>query len=128
MAPVLRSADLAAAADDIFIGVELLQAHGTPGVQLLGGNAHLAAQAEFSPVGEAGGDIDIDRRGVHQAREALCRGRIPGEDGVTVARGVLTVHITSAPLRNELMLMRSSIIERINAALGREVIREIVFR
>lgn len=46
----------------------------------------------------------------------------------TVARGVLTVHITSAPLRNELMLMRSSIIERINAALGREVIREIVFR
>ena len=36
-----------------------------------------------------------------------------------VAGGVMTVHITSAPLRNELMLMRSSIVERINEALGR---------
>lgn len=46
----------------------------------------------------------------------------------SVAGGVMTVHITSAPLRNELMLMRSSIIQRINDALGREVIHEIVFR
>ena len=46
----------------------------------------------------------------------------------TVADGVMTVHITSAPLRNELMLMRSSIIQRINDALGRDVIHEIVFR
>ena len=40
----------------------------------------------------------------------------------------MTVHITSAPLRNELMLMRSSIIQRINDALGRKVIHEIVFK
>ncbi len=46
----------------------------------------------------------------------------------SVAGGVMTVHITSAPLRNELMLMRSSIIQRINDALGRDVIHEIVFR
>lgn len=46
----------------------------------------------------------------------------------SVAGGVMTVHITSAPLRNELMLMRSSIVERINEALWREVIREIVFK
>ena len=41
---------------------------------------------------------------------------------------MMTVHITSAPLRNELMLMRASIIQRINDALGREVIHEIVFK
>lgn len=46
----------------------------------------------------------------------------------SVANGVLTVHISSAPLRNELMLMRSSIIARINEMMGREVIHEIVFR
>ena len=46
----------------------------------------------------------------------------------SVAGGVMTVHITSAPLRNELMLMRSNIIQRINDALGRDVIHEIVFR
>ena len=45
----------------------------------------------------------------------------------SVAGGVMTVHITSAPLRNELMLMRSSIIQRIDDALGRDVIHEIVF-
>lgn len=45
-----------------------------------------------------------------------------------VAGGVMTVHITSAPLRNELMLMRSNIIQRINEALGRDVIHEIVFK
>ena len=45
-----------------------------------------------------------------------------------VANGVMTVHITSAPLRNALMLMRSSIIQRINDALGRKVIHEIVFK
>ena len=46
----------------------------------------------------------------------------------SVAGGVMTVHITSAPLRNELMLMRTSIIQRINDALGREVIHEIIFK
>lgn len=46
----------------------------------------------------------------------------------SVAGGVLTVYITSAPLRNELMLMRTAIMARINEALGREVIRDIVFR
>lgn len=46
----------------------------------------------------------------------------------SVAGGVMTVHITSAPLRNELMLMRTSIIQRINEALGREVIHEIIFK
>ncbi|MCQ2291065.1 MAG: DUF721 domain-containing protein [Bacteroidales bacterium] len=56
----------------------------------------------------------------------------PGINRYTTARsvkdGVLTFTISSAPLRNQLMLSRSSLITRINEALGREVIKEIIFR
>ena len=45
-----------------------------------------------------------------------------------VSKGVMTVHLSSAPLRNELMITRSSLIARLNEALGREVIKEIVFK
>ena len=34
----------------------------------------------------------------------------------------------SAPLRNQLMLTRSTLIARINESLGHEVIKEIIFR
>ena len=44
-----------------------------------------------------------------------------------VKDGVMTVHLSSASLANELMLGRSALIARINEALGREVIREIIF-
>lgn len=45
-----------------------------------------------------------------------------------VKDGVMTVHLSSASLANELMLGRSALIARINEALGREVIREIIFK
>jgi len=45
-----------------------------------------------------------------------------------VKDGVMTVHLSSASLANELMLSRSALIARINEALGREVIREIIFK
>src|SRR5699024_11931758 len=57
-------ADLAVAPDDVFVGAQLGQAHGAAGVQLLGGDAHFAPQAELAPVGEAGGAVDVDRRAV----------------------------------------------------------------
>lgn len=44
-----------------------------------------------------------------------------------VKDGVMHVQISSAPLRNELNLNRSRVIALINEALGREVIREIIF-
>lgn len=44
-----------------------------------------------------------------------------------VKDGVMHVQLSSAPLRNELMLNRSRVIQLINDALGREVIKEIVF-
>ena len=46
----------------------------------------------------------------------------------SVRDGVMTVRLSSASLANELMLIRASIIQRINEALGREVIHEIIFK
>ncbi|MBQ9576777.1 MAG: DUF721 domain-containing protein [Muribaculaceae bacterium] len=45
-----------------------------------------------------------------------------------VNNGVMTVHLSSASLANELMLNRAGIIQSINQALGREIIREIIFK
>ena len=56
----------------------------------------------------------------------------PGINRYTVSRdvrgGVMYVRLSSAVLRNELMMGRSSLIQRINEALGHEVIHEIVFQ
>ena len=46
----------------------------------------------------------------------------------SVTGGVMTVRLSSASLANELMLIRASIIQRINEALGREIIHEIIFK
>ncbi len=48
--------------------------------------------------------------------------------GRTVKNGVLTITLSSAPLRSELMLSRSLLIKRLNEAVGGEVIKEIIFR
>ena len=45
-----------------------------------------------------------------------------------VKDGVMTVYLSSAALANELMLNRDALIARINEALGREIIREIIFK
>ena len=45
-----------------------------------------------------------------------------------VKDGVMIVHLSSASLANELMLNRASIVQRINEALGREIIRDIIFK
>ena len=56
----------------------------------------------------------------------------PGVNRMTTERyvenGVITVKISSAALRNDLMLSRSSIIAQLNQLVGKPVIREIVFR
>ena len=45
-----------------------------------------------------------------------------------VKDGVMTVHLSSASLKGELMLHRATIIARINEALGRDIISEIIFK
>ena len=57
-------------------------------MELLGGDAHLAAQAELTPVGEPGGGVHIHRRAVHAGREQLRRRGVLRDDGVAVAGGV----------------------------------------
>ncbi|MBR5684940.1 MAG: DUF721 domain-containing protein [Muribaculaceae bacterium] len=71
---------------------------------------------------------------LHEHRASALWPQIVG-DGInryTIKRyvkdGVMTVHLSSASLANELMLIRASIITRINEALGRDIIREIIFK
>ena len=45
-----------------------------------------------------------------------------------VKNGVLHLHISSAPLRNELMMNRTLLIRHLNEAIGSEVIHDIVIR
>lgn len=56
----------------------------------------------------------------------------PGANRLTTERwvddGVITVMISSAALRSELMLSRSSIIDQLNKLVGKPVIREIKFK
>ena len=56
----------------------------------------------------------------------------PGINRYTVDRsvknGIMTITLSSASLRNELMLSRYSLINRINEMLGSEVIKNIIFR
>lgn len=56
----------------------------------------------------------------------------PGVNRYTVNRyvkdGIMYVRLSSAPLRNELMLGRSLLVRRINDVMGREVIKDIIFK
>ncbi|MBR5640021.1 MAG: DUF721 domain-containing protein [Muribaculaceae bacterium] len=56
----------------------------------------------------------------------------PGVNRMTTERyvenGVITVKISSAALRNDLMLSRTAIIAQLNQLVGKPVIREIIFR
>ena len=72
------------AVDHVFISCELFEPHGASGVELLGGDAHFAAQSEFSAVGETGGGVHIYSGTVYSAGE-LCRvDRAPGYYGLAV--------------------------------------------
>lgn len=44
-----------------------------------------------------------------------------------VDNGVMSVRITSAPMRSELQMCRTTLIASINKALGKDVIKEIRF-
>jgi predicted nucleic acid-binding Zn ribbon protein len=45
----------------------------------------------------------------------------------TVKAGVMTIGVPAAPLRQELAMNRSQLVELINKALGKEVIKDIRF-
>ena len=84
-----RSADLPVTVDDVFVAAKLLQPHGAPGVQLLGRDAHLTAQAKLSAVRKAGGAVYIHGGAVHRSGKAVGVCLCPGQDSLAVTGGVL---------------------------------------
>ena len=55
--------DLPVARDDVFVGRQFGKAHRTAGVELLGRDSHLGAEAELAAVGEGRRDVDVDAGG-----------------------------------------------------------------
>jgi predicted nucleic acid-binding Zn ribbon protein len=49
-------------------------------------------------------------------------------EAAKIVKGVLTVRTTSAVWRNELHLCKAELIEKINSALGSEIVKDIKFR
>ncbi len=76
-------------------------------------------------------NLDI---GLDAARAKLAWRETMGEavDKCTMAvycdKGTMYVKLSSAVLRNELFMNRSAVIERINAHIGRQVIKNIYFK
>ena len=64
------SADLAAAVNDVFIGTQFLKAHGTPGMQLSGGNPDFCAKPVDEAVRKTGGNVPVDTGAVDAAHES----------------------------------------------------------
>ena len=48
-------------------------------------------------------------------------------EAVRIDRGVLVVRVTNSPWRNELMLMKNTILEKVNGAVGQGKVRDIRF-
>ena len=76
------------ALDDVLGGGQLAQAHRAAGVELLGADADLGAEAELLAVDEAGRGVDEHRGGVDLAGEAVGRREVAGDDGLGVTRAV----------------------------------------
>ena len=71
--------------DNVLVGVQFLKPHGASGMHLLGGYAHFASEPEFTSVGESGGYVHVDRRGIHLGSELLSAYFILGYYGLAVA-------------------------------------------
>ena len=85
---VCGSAGVAIARHHVLRRGHLRQAHRPAGVQLLGGDADLGAEAELAAVGEPGRRVDHDRGGVDRGDEPP-RGRLRvGDDRLGVAGAV----------------------------------------
>lgn len=52
--------------------------------------------------------------------------RYTGE--IRFAKGILTIYIQSAPLKQDLLYSKQQIIQRINEELGDQVVKEVVIR
>jgi predicted nucleic acid-binding Zn ribbon protein len=49
-------------------------------------------------------------------------------EAIGIKQGVLHVHVTTGPWRNELTLRKKEIIEKINTSIGSEIVKDIKFQ
>ena len=77
------------AVNDVLVGGQFLKTHWTSCVELLGGDAHFAAQAKFTAVGEPGGGIDINGGAVDHGGESGDIRVIEAQYAVAVAGEVI---------------------------------------
>src|SRR5690606_30657981 len=82
------SSQLAFAGQHPFLDGQAFEPDRAAGVQAVGGKADLRAQTVFVAVGEAGGQVDVDRAGIDFALEALGGGKVLGDDGFGVLGAV----------------------------------------
>src|SRR5712692_3424646 len=75
---------LTVAPQDVLVRGELPQAHGAAGMQLLGRDPDLRAEAEALAVGESGRGVHHDDGGIDVAGEAAGGVEVAGEDRLSV--------------------------------------------
>lgn len=69
----------------------------------------------------------IDQLEVEAAWDKVCAGLIAKHTtALNLKRNKLRVRVDSAPLRQELSYMKTDLQEKVNAYLGRELIKEII--
>ncbi|MFN8241159.1 MAG: DUF721 domain-containing protein [Bacteroidales bacterium] len=78
-------------------------------------------------------EMKLDSRlrevGIIQSWETIAGKAIASRTSkIYIKDGILYVHLTSSVVRNELLMIREAIRERINKDAGAEVIKDIVFR
>src|SRR5690606_1792623 len=81
-------ADVPVAEHHVLLAGQAFQPYRAAGVQLVGGNADLRAQAVLEAVGETGGGVDHHRGGIHLSEEAPRIREVLGDDRVGVLRTV----------------------------------------
>ena len=67
----LLFSDLAVAANDVFVGRQFFETHRAARMKLVGADADLRAETKLAAIGETGGSIPIDRRGIDFAEESF---------------------------------------------------------
>ena len=82
------SANLSASVNEVLVGRQRVQTHGAACVQLLGGDTDLSAKAKLTAVGEAGGGVHVDGRGINAVTESVGGRDALGDNGLAVTRGV----------------------------------------
>lgn len=75
------STDLTVAVDEVFIGHEGFQPHGSADMQLLRADADFGAKAEFKAIGEARRRVDVDSGRIDGGLEGSRSGLVFRDDG-----------------------------------------------